>query len=320
MVLKISKKIPVICIFMFVFAGCRTSDSNAELLQQNTAEPVQPYKSCIFGEALDELRQNADFTATPKGEVKRVGRMTDSDGSELTFKVTAVKHTSSGSVFFVYETFRDEDDGGNVLGWLEAEANGEIVAEISDSELFNCTVDTTNVAKVPERSEADCAFGERLGDLENSKFFTKGVHKSQVKGIVSKLAGISLKEPVVFTVQEYKQLKTGHDFIVFTSLSADSASLKNEQIENEKPPLLGGTLVGWIEQKKSGQVVGEIIAGEIRRCMLLGNGTLQAAADNRLLSDCEVAKNWDDLPDADGDDRAVVGKKKDEECQPSKDK
>lgn len=281
--------------------SCRTANSEfLDAAPMNAS--VAPYRSCIFGESIAELRTNPLFAASPRADVSKVGRMGDTDGAKRSFHVTEFKHKPSGSFFLAYTTFKDQDDGGITSGWLEAGSSDEVVAEIGDNEIYNCKVDTVNVAAVPERSSNSCAFGDHLGDLDNSKAFAKVGSSREVEGVHSKVTHLPIGSAERFTLQDYRQRKTGTDYSVFTTMVTEpdtksATGPAGTAGENNETPLLTGTLAGWIELKKTGQVVGEIVAGSIRRCALLVDGSIRGPNEDALLSDCVVDREWDDLND-----------------------
>jgi len=100
--------------------------------------------SCIFGNSLNELEESTDFTSTVIGDFFLNSRIYEgsSDSSyDVDFKPEVTKteftHMATGKKYYSFNTFEDEWDGGNTIGWIE-DAAGNKVSSIGDGDLYGC--------------------------------------------------------------------------------------------------------------------------------------------------------------------------------------
>jgi len=94
-------------------------------------------KRCLLTGSLPELESSMQFTSVKKKSVYIPDRKEGSGGVKRHYHVEIYTHRASGEVYTVYSTYRDEDDGGNTIGWIEAEGD-KVVASISDGYIGDC--------------------------------------------------------------------------------------------------------------------------------------------------------------------------------------
>jgi len=85
----------------------------------------------IDGFEIWELDDSGEYTVESLAEVYRSSPLVDHIGVAH-FEVSKYTANDNGSVFMIYGTYRDEEDGGNTYGWVETEA-GVAIARIDDS-------------------------------------------------------------------------------------------------------------------------------------------------------------------------------------------
>ncbi len=92
-------------------------------------------KDCVF--TYEDL-----FTTRDLGIKIGEFRPKPESGRIMSFSVTEIILKAKGSKYYRYTTFRNSDDGGNTIGWVETpiSTGRSIVAEIGDSEYFNCEI------------------------------------------------------------------------------------------------------------------------------------------------------------------------------------
>lgn len=104
---------------------------------------------CLFGEDLQSLYANQARFEVKKDVIKtfKMGRTESTNLNEgpILVEVSILKDKQTGIVYHVNETFADEYDGGNTIGWIEEYSStnsrgrqvttGDVVAEIGDSEI-----------------------------------------------------------------------------------------------------------------------------------------------------------------------------------------
>lgn len=93
--------------------------------------------SLLFPEFLkdrqvSELRDDAAFSFVVERTVVRTGVLPYLMDSERHYQMIRLTHLESQETVILFATFRDEDDGGNTLGWVE-DLNGQLIASIGDS-------------------------------------------------------------------------------------------------------------------------------------------------------------------------------------------
>lgn len=61
---------------------------------------------------------------------------------QISLKVSELTEKATGTKFYQYKTYRDEDDGGNTIGWVESSyrSGRKILGMIGDSEFYDCAV------------------------------------------------------------------------------------------------------------------------------------------------------------------------------------
>lgn len=93
--------------------------------------------SVLFPEFLKdrqvpELREDPAFAFVVESTVVRTGVLPYLMDSERHYQIIRLTHLESQTTVILFATFRDEDDGGNTLGWVE-DLNGQLIAAIGDS-------------------------------------------------------------------------------------------------------------------------------------------------------------------------------------------
>ena len=84
---------------------------------------------------VPELRDDPAFSFVVEDTVIRLGALPYLMDSERHYQKIRLTHLESQTTVFLFATFRDEDDGGNTLGWVE-DVKGQLIASIGDS-FFN---------------------------------------------------------------------------------------------------------------------------------------------------------------------------------------
>lgn len=84
---------------------------------------------------VSELRDDPAFSFVVERTVVRMGVLPYLMDSERHYHMIRLTHLESQVTVILFATFRDEDDGGNTLGWVE-DLNGQLIASIGDS-FFN---------------------------------------------------------------------------------------------------------------------------------------------------------------------------------------
>ncbi len=102
-------------------------------------------KSCIFGDSLNDLQESSKFTSKEIGDffvASRIYEGTHDISYDEDFKPEVTKieftHKVTGNKYYSFNTFEDQWDGGNTIGWIE-NAAGNKVSSISDGDLYGCT-------------------------------------------------------------------------------------------------------------------------------------------------------------------------------------
>lgn len=115
---------------------------------------------CIFGEDLEELGQLSRFSIEEDVirtfKIPRINlgskKVRPSDLRPVIYSVDVIQDKETKRVFHLNTTFRDSDDGGNTIGWIEevtdaenemreSKNTGRVVAKVGDSSFYDCTVE-----------------------------------------------------------------------------------------------------------------------------------------------------------------------------------
>ncbi len=97
--------------------------------------PSKLFPSFLQDRQLPELRDDPDFLFAVESVVIQLGALPYLQSEERHYQVIRLTHIPSQTVVFLYATFRDEDDGGNTLGWVQ-DQQAQLIASIGDS-FFN---------------------------------------------------------------------------------------------------------------------------------------------------------------------------------------
>ncbi len=94
--------------------------------------PARLFPAFLQDRQVPELRDDPAFSFLVEGTVVRFGALPHLADSEKHYEVIRLTHLESQTTVIMYASFRDEDDGGNTLGWVE-DLQGQIIATIGDS-------------------------------------------------------------------------------------------------------------------------------------------------------------------------------------------
>jgi hypothetical protein len=247
-------------------AHCRTApEAGSKALETPPAAaaagaPTSSNSGCLFGADLEELESSPDFVnvAAERG-VTVPSRRAKDDRKPRLFSAMDYRNIKTGRLFTVYSLYQEGDEsfeGPTMIGWIEAAATGDVVAEIEDLAFTDCKVSSGTVASRP----AACLFGFELSDLEETRSFS-----------IKKLPSVTRvsrhdpneKRPRLFSAREVTHLQHGQTYRVYNTAATD----KEGQL-------------GWIENQ-SGQVMALIGDGEIYKCAVNGSGVqVRALADD----------------------------------------
>jgi len=83
-----------------------------------------------------------DFKRREMGVVQVKNRINEDDSGKMHFNITELTYTVTGHKYYRYASFKDEEDGGNSIGWVETSHNDgrKIVAKIGDDGYFDCKI------------------------------------------------------------------------------------------------------------------------------------------------------------------------------------
>lgn len=116
-------------------ADGREYKSNCSVVSKNT---------CIFGNSLNELLESNEFSSNELGDFfvnSRIYEGTEDASYDEDFKPEVTKteltHLATGKKYYSFNTFEDQWDGGNTIGWIE-DAKGNKVSSIGDGDLYGC--------------------------------------------------------------------------------------------------------------------------------------------------------------------------------------
>ncbi len=94
--------------------------------------PALLFPEFLKDRQVPELREDPAFSFVVESVVTRLGALPYLQESEKQYQVIRLTHIESQTAVILYATFRDEDDGGNTLGWVE-DLQGRLIAVIGDS-------------------------------------------------------------------------------------------------------------------------------------------------------------------------------------------
>jgi hypothetical protein len=94
--------------------------------------PSTLFPTFLTDRQVPELREDPGFSFVVERTVVRTGVLPYLMDSERHYQMIRLTHLESQVTVILFATFRDEDDGGNTLGWVE-DLNGQLIASIGDS-------------------------------------------------------------------------------------------------------------------------------------------------------------------------------------------
>jgi hypothetical protein len=86
----------------------------------------------LDGKEISDLVDSKEWKIEQKGKVVKVSPVPGDDNEKRHYQIEKYTAKKDGAAFLIFETFRDEDDGGNTRGWVQT-LDGQLVAKVSDS-------------------------------------------------------------------------------------------------------------------------------------------------------------------------------------------
>jgi hypothetical protein len=90
------------------------------------------FPSFLKDRQVPQVRDDPAFSFVLEDTVVRPGALPYLMDSDRHYQKIRLTHLESQVTVILFATFRDEDDGGNTLGWVE-DLNGQLIASIGDS-------------------------------------------------------------------------------------------------------------------------------------------------------------------------------------------
>ena len=107
----------------------------ADSYVQAYESPSKLFPSFLQDRQVPELRDDSNFLFVEESVVVQLGALPYLQTEERHYQVIRLTHIPSQTVVILYASFRDEDDGGNTLGWVQ-NLQGQLIGSIGDS-FFN---------------------------------------------------------------------------------------------------------------------------------------------------------------------------------------
>jgi hypothetical protein len=247
----------------------------------NTATaPVEKKNNirCIFGSSLDELANSPNFEMEKRGTVEREAASQNLEGKTLLFAYTEYLHKVTNTKYSVFNTFLKSVDGGVTKGWIQTTKSEEVVAQVEDGEIQNCSVVGAHNHGMPvSYQDETCLFGFEVGQLLESPRFKVVEDKEVFK--IARMMHEGKKR------QRFRFVKVSDTKMVGTEYGI---YLKNSDIQGSN------NFDGWIESTKQSELLALIGESEIYECIIDGQGHVVGKI-TELSDGCLFGKDFHDL-------------------------
>lgn len=267
-------QLPTFALMMLFVTGCRSTTPMAGVQNANNtnarvgtgvgislSEPSSENRTqdaakkenldCVFGKNLSSMTNSADFELEKRGTVERMAASKNLEGKTLLFAYTEYVYKPTNTRYSVFNTFLKSVDGGVTKGWIQTSLGQEVVAEVDDGDIVNCTVISQSDKKIENVQDEFCFFGFELNNFMESSRFKIQFEKELFR--TGRIPGESKRRQKyrMYKINEAKNSK--HEFSMF---------LKSSEIQGSK------NYNGWIENLGDSELVALIGESEIYECIV----------------------------------------------------
>lgn len=239
------KLVPILFSVHFMISGCQNTGAKSTVKDatnpSRSTEVSGSDYSFLDNKELSSIEEDRNFSLKKIREVKQVSKIPEQFGGRtVRLAVSELKHIPSGIVTIVFLTFNDEDDGGNVGGWIE-DKSGRVIREIHDGGI-------SEVRRPTGGRQPDYSFfqGKELAFITDDGTFK--LVKMREHKRVSKIPGQFSGRATRFMMSSLTHIPSDNWVIVMVSFNDEDD---------------GGATAGWI-QDGDGKVVGIVEDGTIK--------------------------------------------------------